>query len=298
MRRDRGFTLIELLVVIAIIAILAAILFPVFARAREAARKATCISNCKQIALACLMYAQDYDECLPNAVGDVFGGGMRHMVNPLYSDNPTQYWSDFPDPSSHPNPTGHTFADPWLVYALDMWLIPDKVMPYVKSIDIFNCPTLTRRDPNWYRIMSFVMPDTDPFIPGFRKCTVGSYFYHCGHHPAGANGDDYMVQMWEVAVMLGYVDSGDDGSSYYACSNAVGLFDNPVWKPLLMCDNFVVHEGYFDEYYTHVIPPDLGGDLPTIPCAAPVSFVDGHTKYMRVGFYEMLGIYFSPNQIQ
>lgn len=58
----RGFTLIELLVVIAIIAILAAILFPVFARAREKARQASCSSNLKQLALAMLMYAQDYDE--------------------------------------------------------------------------------------------------------------------------------------------------------------------------------------------------------------------------------------------
>ena len=60
----RGFTLIELLVVIAIIAILAAILFPVFAQARNAARKTTCISNLKQLALGQLMYIQDYDERL------------------------------------------------------------------------------------------------------------------------------------------------------------------------------------------------------------------------------------------
>jgi prepilin-type N-terminal cleavage/methylation domain-containing protein/prepilin-type processing-associated H-X9-DG protein len=60
----RGFTLIELLVVIAIIAILAAILFPVFARAREKARQTSCLSNLKQIALGGLMYAQDYDETL------------------------------------------------------------------------------------------------------------------------------------------------------------------------------------------------------------------------------------------
>jgi prepilin-type N-terminal cleavage/methylation domain-containing protein/prepilin-type processing-associated H-X9-DG protein len=59
----RGFTLIELLVVIAIIAILAAILFPVFAKAREKARQTSCLSNMKEIALAGLMYAQDYDEC-------------------------------------------------------------------------------------------------------------------------------------------------------------------------------------------------------------------------------------------
>jgi prepilin-type N-terminal cleavage/methylation domain-containing protein/prepilin-type processing-associated H-X9-DG protein len=60
-----GFTLIELLVVIAIIAILAAILFPVFAQAREAARKTSCLSNMKQIDLAWQMYAQDYDETFP-----------------------------------------------------------------------------------------------------------------------------------------------------------------------------------------------------------------------------------------
>ena len=63
--RRLGFTLIELLVVIAIIAILAAILFPVFARAREKARQASCLSNMRQIAMACVCYAQDYDEILP-----------------------------------------------------------------------------------------------------------------------------------------------------------------------------------------------------------------------------------------
>lgn len=61
----RGFTLIELLVVIAIIAILAAILFPVFARAREAARKTTCMNNVKQLATGTMMYVQDYDEQFP-----------------------------------------------------------------------------------------------------------------------------------------------------------------------------------------------------------------------------------------
>ena len=61
----RGFTLIELLVVIAIIAILAAILFPVFARAREKARQTSCLSNTKQIVLGLVQYVQDYDEMLP-----------------------------------------------------------------------------------------------------------------------------------------------------------------------------------------------------------------------------------------
>jgi prepilin-type N-terminal cleavage/methylation domain-containing protein/prepilin-type processing-associated H-X9-DG protein len=63
--RRQAFTLIELLVVIAIIGILAAMLFPVFAQAREQARKITCVSNIKQLGTAMLMYAQDYDEALP-----------------------------------------------------------------------------------------------------------------------------------------------------------------------------------------------------------------------------------------
>jgi len=65
LKRGKGFTLIELLVVIAIIAILAAILFPVFAKAREKARTASCQSNLKQMGLGLLMYAQDYDQALP-----------------------------------------------------------------------------------------------------------------------------------------------------------------------------------------------------------------------------------------
>jgi prepilin-type N-terminal cleavage/methylation domain-containing protein/prepilin-type processing-associated H-X9-DG protein len=69
MHKSHGFTLIELLVVIAIIAILAAILFPVFAKAREKARQSSCLSNFKQVSLACLQYAQDYDEQMTN-LGD------------------------------------------------------------------------------------------------------------------------------------------------------------------------------------------------------------------------------------
>jgi len=96
--RKRGFTLIELLVVIAIIAILAAILFPVFAQARESARKTSCLSNIKQTGLGLLMYAQDYDEqCVPwadptyqNGVlppGEPFAQGFDRLIQPYLKSN-------------------------------------------------------------------------------------------------------------------------------------------------------------------------------------------------------------------
>lgn len=80
--RRRGFTLIELLVVIAIIAILAAILFPVFARARAKARQASCLSNVKQLMVAVLMYAQDNDGGFPSRI-DQAGGGFTWPMNLL-----------------------------------------------------------------------------------------------------------------------------------------------------------------------------------------------------------------------
>jgi prepilin-type N-terminal cleavage/methylation domain-containing protein/prepilin-type processing-associated H-X9-DG protein len=107
-KSKKGFTLIELLVVIAIIVILASILFPVFARARENARRASCMSNLKQIGLAVMMYTQDYDEKYPASV----------------------------QPNDQVPPAdlgGHWYSNYWY------W--PQLLYPYTKSEQVFFCPS-------------------------------------------------------------------------------------------------------------------------------------------------------------
>lgn len=84
--RRQGFTLIELLVVIAIIAILASILFPVFARARENARRSSCQSNMKQLGLSFMQYTQDYDERLPNSIDSPAVGSTGGWMFFTYTD--------------------------------------------------------------------------------------------------------------------------------------------------------------------------------------------------------------------
>ena len=91
-RRRAGFTLVELLVVIAIIAILAAILFPVFAQAREKARQTACLSNMRQMGLAVTMYTQDYDETFPLAATLTPQGFLNwhHLTDPYVKNK--QIW--------------------------------------------------------------------------------------------------------------------------------------------------------------------------------------------------------------
>ncbi|MBC7288515.1 MAG: DUF1559 domain-containing protein [Armatimonadetes bacterium] len=107
----RGFTLIELLVVIAIIAILAAILFPVFARARAKARQATCQSNLKQIGLALAMYAQDYDERFPAyGFGGTYGFHWNVVIYPYIKNISLYQCPDSPRDPTRLNSTGRNWV--------------------------------------------------------------------------------------------------------------------------------------------------------------------------------------------
>lgn len=106
---QQGFTLIELLVVIAIIAILAAILFPVFARARENARRASCASNIRQISLGIMQYTQDFDETYPPFYTDLDGSG-GYVAVAVVTTSTDKGWAEI-------------------------------VQPYLKSRQIFQCPS-------------------------------------------------------------------------------------------------------------------------------------------------------------
>ena len=122
----KAFTLIELLVVIAIIAILAAILFPVFAQAREKARQTTCLSNCKQIVLGITMYVNDYDETFPRNDDCIAPARIPYQPNAVGCSGP------------YGQRVNH--------YKWQYW-----IYPYVKNIGIFFCPSRPYDRTAWER---------------------------------------------------------------------------------------------------------------------------------------------------
>ena len=131
--KRRGFTLIELLVVIAIIAILAAILFPVFARAKAKARQITCLSNVKQIAVSVMMYMSDWDDIYPRAEINHRGAPYGPQYPPLYHPvtgeemqlNQTKWFWDT------------WYQPPWRP---DLTVAGGLMTPYVQNLEILACP--------------------------------------------------------------------------------------------------------------------------------------------------------------
>jgi prepilin-type N-terminal cleavage/methylation domain-containing protein/prepilin-type processing-associated H-X9-DG protein len=207
-KRDKraGFTLIELLVVIAIIAILAAILFPVFAQARDKARGTTCLSNLKQLGLATIMYANDYEGAYPLA---------------WYGDTPA--------------------------FGFDVVL-----MPYVKNLQVFDCPSNTTT-PRWWAGYKRVANIDPPGIPG-----------------------DYTMNGDLTARTVGGQRAGLTESSVQRPADTILMSE--IWDTLAAQKRGPEHE-IFTATKSDVcqrIPFNIhqGG--------SNYNFVDGHAKFMRV----------------
>ena len=176
-KRKAAFTLIELLVVIAIIAVLAAILFPVFNRAREQARKSACQSNVRQIGLAFQQYLQDYDETLPNSTDGPPGAGRTGAW---------LYYNRFPA------------NDPLTPAAFE----PERggLFPYIKNAQVYVCPSdpQARQTGNSYAANACV----------FQQASNG---FAAGRHLAFFANTAHWMLLGEEASYQPLTHSTDDG---------------------------------------------------------------------------------------
>ena len=272
-----GFTLIELLVVIAIIAILSAILFPVFAQAREKARQTSCLSNMKQIGLALMQYSQDYDELYPLATNEI---------------NPD-------DPTKAP------------VYMYDITWVRT-IQPYIKNTQVFVCPsTKTDLEPDSTSIpaesgkysgsiTSVVKgkatrqgPIWDYGIPSRARAYLGGYIdvYNCKNEFDGqfARYDGVGGYNFGGVGIPKYFDD-----SYRCDSLGQGEIVRPAEMALLVesrdWDHGAMRNGIKPGFSDgpdfirtrHLRQPNANFALSNVPVGwANTIFVDGHAKAMR-----------------
>lgn len=266
--KQRGFTLIELLVVIAIIAILAAILFPVFALARAQARKASCISNTKQLSLAINMYVQDYDEVLP----------MLMVKSAPKNDN--------------------------FVFQIASW--QNLIQPYTKNWQMFICPdeSLNKSDPVTYfdPFLNYGMPPSAGMVGA---ANWQDTYYGRGTAVAwnGLGGEFTDIKPYYPGASFTNSVTSSSLAAIAAPSTMTLVMDSswPDWYAFL-AGGLVDSDNYFNNCQSFATIPGFGlrqaGPLARhLPSQRTLcgqlssqgqvvtSFVDGHSKTMRIDSY-------------
>jgi prepilin-type N-terminal cleavage/methylation domain-containing protein len=284
----RAFTLIELLVVIAIIAILAAILFPVFAQAKEAAKKTQCVSNTKQSALAALMYAGDADDVLPRH--DNNGSAVYGEAGATSPD-----WGVFTPPNGDTSQAGYDKGRPVMYWGA--------IEPYHKNHEIAVCATMGKTD--WPAVMASgnAYVTTVPYNVNNEKyynSVLGQMALNMmiidygdpytggtgwvNNRPGAVKGRLGGVQRPAETIMFAAESSWGWGNEI-----AWNLGNGAVWPswPNTNCDSAnsegwtrYVHNGKSGKF---TLPHNPNGPTqnPNLQGLAVFSFVDGHTKPMK-----------------
>ncbi len=265
----RGFTLIELLVVIAIIAILAAILFPVFAQARESARKTVCLSNTKQVMLAGLMYLQDYDETPTLSMatdGQTFFNTWQDLTQPYTKNYGLLICPNSPYKSTDPN-------------GFEYWM-SEGILPVASSVGTGFSNYLTRTKP-W--IQNYVPGDIKyNGISGNGGAPDGSGLNY-GFKPNGNPGQP-LAAVGSPAEYAYMFDSGnfDAWHGIYGQQSGIGWCGGWVGYDYSFFGPQPRHTGGSNKCVVASRATDYGVGM------INVAFFDGHSKSMKMGQFLQL----------